>query len=170
MLYIIFFLWFRQWRSCADLVLAPNMNIRFPLFLSIWRRARGQDLATCAGLSHGYDYSYCIALEQKPQKGLAIVIPWIVNNTWNTMAQGEGFLTLNPQWARLLTRSKHIWSSQTRCWTWACQVGQVTPSGCWKFSSSKKHRSICNLLHWWKQSPASKKLNEFNFLIINLAD
>ena len=68
MLYIIFFLWFRQWRSCADLVLAPNMNIRFPLFLSIWRRARGQDLATCADLSHGYDYSYCIALEQSHRK------------------------------------------------------------------------------------------------------
>ena len=43
------------------------MNIRLPLFWSTWKRALGQDSATCAGLVHGRDWSFCIASEQKWQ-------------------------------------------------------------------------------------------------------
>ena len=52
-LYISFFLGFRQWRSRVDRVLTLNMNIRLQLFRSTWSKARGPDLATCAGLAHG---------------------------------------------------------------------------------------------------------------------
>ena len=66
-LYNFFFLRFRQWQSRADRVLTLDMNIRLPLFWSTWKRALGQDSATCAGLVHGRDWSFCIASEQKWQ-------------------------------------------------------------------------------------------------------
>ena len=61
-----------EWQSHADSlrVLTLNMNIRLLLFWSTWSRARGQDLATCAGLTHGGDSSCCRASEQKSQKVL----------------------------------------------------------------------------------------------------
>ena len=43
--------------------------------LRVWGWARGQDLATCAGLAHGRDYSSCIASEQTRQKGQIVKIP-----------------------------------------------------------------------------------------------
>ena len=61
---IIFFFGFRQWWSCSDRVLTLNMNIRLPLFWSTSSRARVQDLARCAGLAHGRDYSDCRASEK----------------------------------------------------------------------------------------------------------
>ena len=83
---VFFFLGFRQWRSRTDRVLILNMNIRLALF---WRNsswsptpARGKDSATCAGLTHGRDYSYCRASELKLQKRLVTVFPWIVENTF----------------------------------------------------------------------------------------
>ena len=83
---IMFFpLWSRQWRFRADRVLTLNVNIWLPLFWSTWRSwspARGQDSATCAGLAHGRDYSYCRASQLKLQKCLAIVFPWIIENTF----------------------------------------------------------------------------------------
>ena len=63
-----------------------NMNIRLPLFWSTFSPARGKDSATCVGLAHGRDYSYCRASELKLQKFLATVFPWTVENTWKTMA------------------------------------------------------------------------------------
>ena len=81
-LYIFLLLGFRQWRSRADRVFTLNMNIRLPLFWSTWSRARGPDSTACAGLGHGRDYSDCRASELKLQKCLAIVFPWIVENTW----------------------------------------------------------------------------------------
>ena len=71
-----------NWQFRADRVLTLNMNILFPLFWSTWSRARGPDSATCAGLAHRRDYSYCRASELKLQKCLASVYPWIVENTW----------------------------------------------------------------------------------------
>ena len=56
---------------CADRVLTLNMSIWLPLFWSSWSRALGPDSATCAGLEHGRDYSYCKASAQKRQKGLS---------------------------------------------------------------------------------------------------
>ena len=66
------------------------MNIRLALLWNTWSRARGQDLTTCEGLAHGCGYSY---------KGLklALTFPWIVENTWNTMAHAEVFSSLNLQ-------------------------------------------------------------------------
>ena len=94
MLSIIFFLGCSQWWSHADRVLTLNMNIQLPLFWSTWSRALGQDSATCVGLADGLDYSCCWALELKLQKCPASVFPWIVENTWKTMAYSEGFSTL----------------------------------------------------------------------------
>ena len=74
--------WCRLWRSRAESVLTLNMNIWLPLLWSTWSWARGPDSATCAGLAHGRDYSYCIASELKLQKYLAIVFPWIVEKTF----------------------------------------------------------------------------------------
>ena len=81
-LYNVFFLGFRQWRSRTDRVLTLNMNIRLPLFWSTWSLARGPDSATCAGLAHGRDYSYCRASELKLQKFLATVYSWILEITF----------------------------------------------------------------------------------------
>ena len=69
------------------------LTIWLPLFWSTWSRARDPDSATCVGLARGRDYSYCIASEQHESawKGLAIVFPWIVENTWKTVAHTEGF-------------------------------------------------------------------------------
>ena len=90
---------FRQWQSRADRVLTQAFNMNFHCFgalevrltltvfwLLTWtsnfhcfgalevrqvRLALGQDSATCAGLAHGRDDSYCTrASEQKWQKVL----------------------------------------------------------------------------------------------------
>ena len=86
-LYNVFFLGFRQWRSSTDRVLTLNMNIRLPLFWSTWSPALGQDSATCAGLAHGRDYSYCRASELKLQKFLATVYSWILEITFKHRLQ-----------------------------------------------------------------------------------
>ena len=54
---------FFVWQSRADRALTLNMNIQLPLrlFWSTCSRALGPDSATCAGLAHWRDYSYCRA-------------------------------------------------------------------------------------------------------------
>ena len=79
--FLFLFLGFRQWRSRDDRVLILNMNIRLPLFWSTWSRTRGPDSATCAGLVYGLDCSDCTASEQSDNKCLALVFPWIIENT-----------------------------------------------------------------------------------------
>ena len=63
-LYNFFFLGFCQLLSCANRASTFNMNSWLPLFWSTWSCARGKDSATCAGLVHGRDYSYCRAPEK----------------------------------------------------------------------------------------------------------
>ena len=114
-LYNVFFLGFRQWRSRTDRVLTLNMNIRLPLFWSTWSPARGPDSATCAGLAHGRDYSYCRASELKLQKFLATVYSWIVENTWKTMATEKVFQT-SPTWLNSYMNSSKIMNSYMNSW------------------------------------------------------
>ena len=92
-----FFLWIRLWWSLTDRVLTLNMNIRLPLFWSTWGWARGPDPATCAGLAHGRDCSNCRASEQKSQNCLAIIFPWIVENTWKQGPTVRVFQTSSPR-------------------------------------------------------------------------
>ena len=81
--------------------LTSDMNIQLLVFWSTESWAWGQDSAICAGLAHGRDHSYCRALdsgsEQKSQKCLAFLFPWIVKNTWKTTATLENFSTLIPR-------------------------------------------------------------------------
>ena len=81
--YDFFFLGFRQWRSRADRVLTLNMNIWIPLLSSTFSRARGPDSATCAGLAYGRDIAIVEPLSKNHKRCLAIVFPWIVEDTWN---------------------------------------------------------------------------------------
>ena len=88
-----------KWRSGFDRVLILNMNIWLSLN-SIGSWAKCPDLATCAGLEHRHDYSYDIASEPKQQKGSATVLPWIDENTWNTIAStADNFSILAPKTA-----------------------------------------------------------------------
>ena len=73
-----------------------NMNIRLSLFWSTWSGAMSQDTATCVGLADECDYCYCRALEQKSQKVLALLFPWIVKNTWKQGPTARVFLILHP--------------------------------------------------------------------------
>ena len=115
--YTFCFLGFLQWRSRADRGLTMNMSILLPLFGSTWSRARGQDSVICAGLVHGRDYCYSIvdnvertrASEQKSQKCLAFVFPWIVKNSWKTQGHARGFFNPYPPrwyWARQCTDTR----------------------------------------------------------------
>ena len=49
--------------------LPPNVQYKKWTLATVRSRARGPDLAECAGLVHGRDQSYCIASEQQRQKG-----------------------------------------------------------------------------------------------------
>ena len=93
----LFNLGFCQWQSRADRVLTLNMNIQFPLFWSTSSLARGQVSATCAGLAHGRDYSDCRASDQSHKRCLAIVFPWIVENTWKQWPTVRIFQTSSPR-------------------------------------------------------------------------
>ena len=55
---LYFFLWFCQWQSHADRGITLKRNIWLPRFWRTWRQVRVGP-ATCAGLAHGHDYSYC---------------------------------------------------------------------------------------------------------------
>ena len=95
-----FFLsWILSAAICADSALTHNINIWLPLFWSTWSRARGQDSATCAGLAHGRDYSYCRASEQKRQNRLGHCFSLNCRNYLKTMGYSEGFSTLTPHTA-----------------------------------------------------------------------
>ena len=91
-LYIYIYLGFRHFQSSTDRVLTLNMNIQVPLFWSTWSRAQGPHSATCVGLAHGRDYSYCSlrASEQKSQKSLAF-FSFNCRKYLKTMAHSEGF-------------------------------------------------------------------------------
>ena len=86
---------------CCTLYNLDRADIRLPLFLEHLESDPGPGLGhmcgLATGLAHGRNYSFCIASEQKKQKGLAMVFPWIVENSWNAMAHTEGFSTLNPR-------------------------------------------------------------------------
>ena len=71
---------------------------RLPLFWSTWRRARGPDLAACAGLAHWRDYSDCRATEKCHKSA------WPMNCKKYLKKGGncEGFSTLIPQTALAL--------------------------------------------------------------------
>ena len=51
-------------------------------WFGFWSRARSPDSATCAGLRHGRNYSFCIASEQKWQKGSAFTHGRVFRNRW----------------------------------------------------------------------------------------
>ena len=76
-----------------------NMNIRLPRFWSTWSPAWGPDSATWSGLAHKRDYSYCRASALKLQKCLALVFPWIVENTLNNGLRWGFFNPHPPDWS-----------------------------------------------------------------------
>ena len=84
------FLEFLQWQPRPDRVLDVNLNILLPLFWSTWSRGRGPDLATCAGLANGRDYSYCIASEQKCLKRLGHFISLKCQEYWKSRGLCSG--------------------------------------------------------------------------------
>ena len=80
-LYNFVFLGFRQWWSRADKVLTLNMNIRLPLFWSAWSRARGQDSPHVRAWLMGLIIAIAEPRSKSDERCLAIVFPWIVENT-----------------------------------------------------------------------------------------
>ena len=78
----IFFLGFSQWLTWAGRILTLDMNIRLPLSWNTWSQAGGHDLATCAGLVNGCEYSDCSlrASEEMSQKCLAHELLKILEN------------------------------------------------------------------------------------------
>ena len=95
-LYEFFFLGFRKWQVLRDWDLTLNMYIPLPLFWATWSWALGPDSATCAGLEQGSDYSDWRASEQSSKRCLALVFPWIVEDTWTKGPTVRGFQPLPP--------------------------------------------------------------------------
>ena len=103
---LVTWVWFLQgaeslclpWSS-TDRVLTLNMNIWLPLFWSTWSGAWGQDLAKCAGLAYGCDFSYCRASEPKSQKVLGHCFSLNCQKCLKNSGPEWGFSTLSPQTA-----------------------------------------------------------------------
>ena len=91
-----------RWHGFKSLHERPTFT-----FWSTLSWARAPDSATCAGRVHGRDYSL-YWLRAKAIKGLAIIFPWTVENTWNTMAHSEGFSTLTHRLEQVINRKVRI--------------------------------------------------------------
>ena len=89
--------------SSAGSIWLPDQRPVTVLFCSTSSRALDLDLATCEGQTHGRDFSFFVSSlipqGKSDRKSLAIVFPWIVENTWKSVAHAEGFSTLIPQTA-----------------------------------------------------------------------
>ena len=147
-LYIYIYLGFRHFQSSTDRVLTLNMNIQVPLFWSTWSRAQGPHSATCVGLAHGRDYSYCSlrASEQKSQKSLAF-FSFNCRKYLKTMAHCEGFSNLIPQPVGLNLSLKHSGERILSLYVYTTWK-PLCSAECWIFFSqwSKFHFPIFFLL------------------------
>ena len=116
----IFFLDFVSGDLAMTGFLTLNMNIRLPLFWSTWSQARGPDSVTCAGLSHGCDYSDCRASELKLQKCLATVFFFNCRKILLNNGPQWGFSNPHPldcfkPWFRGITALKCAFNSAKLC-------------------------------------------------------
>ena len=93
-LYTFFFLDFVSGDLALTAFLLLTWTSDFHCFRALGVRPGARTVAKCEGLAHERDYRDCRASELKLQKCLAIVFPWIVKNTFNNGAYGEGFPTL----------------------------------------------------------------------------